>query len=285
MSRRELKKIDELFLVKELLGEGGYGKVYLAIEKNTNEIKVLKTINTSKMSNNSISRLNYEVEILSMLSKNPTCVKNIVCIYDSFYIGKILYIVMEYINGMDLFDFFTTQKQLTFHQKICVMIKAAEALSYIHSKGVIHFDIKPENIMITKDGVVKLIDFGLACEHADDTCVDNIGGTTHFVPPEYFKLITLSPNDRKAADVYAYGIMFYWITNKFHYPFNIKDENCSWKEICRIKSTTKPKESKSEDKFINDLIASCIDKDYKKRPTMKQITDLLKENYSRFCSI
>jgi serine/threonine protein kinase len=213
MARRESiigQIVADRFRVQSLLGEGGTGQVYLA-EHNVLErqfaIKVLRRDLISDQT--AAERFRREARAASRMQH-----RNIVYISDfgSLTDGR-LYLVMEYIPGDELSTVIASEKRLPSERAARILLQVAEALDYAHDKGVVHRDLKAENIIITTErhrrDVVKILDFGLAkilfgAGNLDTiTFKGQIFGTPEYIPPEQ---ITGDPVDQR-ADIYAMGVL------------------------------------------------------------------------------
>jgi serine/threonine protein kinase len=190
------------------LGQGGFGEVYagrqLALDR-----KVAIKISTTHRSESAVKRLEREAKVIARFD-HP----NIIQIYDfKFESDGKAYIVFEYIEGASLSQLIGTYSKLS-HQETCYIIKnVALALQYAHSQGVIHRDIKPGNIMVRKDGFVKLLDFGLSRPDADSgetnwtkiTATNFVVGTPQYMAPEQ----ALGTPETAASDIFSLGICGY----------------------------------------------------------------------------
>lgn len=210
------------------------------------------------------------------------CDPNILCFYDSktVIIGKSRYyiIVSEYIEGINLNKYINRLEELRQYPKsqdlLSIMLDLLSGLKKVHSKGISHRDIKPVNIMINKQGVVKLIDFGLACKNK--ACFQ-IGGTPLFTSPELLLRKDLpteqSPEPEieyyfHKQDVWSLGVTFYELAN-LRLPF-MKEE---------LESIVKDPLYKSEyngfykgSDIVNNIIDSMLNKDWKMRPTIEELS-------------
>jgi serine/threonine protein kinase len=145
------------YRVKEKIGKGGMGDVYLGYDEKLDREVALKCIRAeNRLNEETKSRFLQEAKILSQLG-HP----NICQIYDYLETPDAAYLVLELISGKKLSDVIRENK-LTFKQKLAILRKVAEVLSVAHEKGVIHRDLKPDNIIFTNDGDIKVLDFGLA---------------------------------------------------------------------------------------------------------------------------
>ena len=133
--------------------------------------------------------------------------RNIVSIYDVSVRDDVKYIVMEYIEGITLRNYMSKRGQLTLREIISYTEQILLALSHAHSKGIVHRDIKPQNIMLLKNGIIKVTDFGIAkLPNAETvTMTDKAIGTVYYISPEQ---ASGQPIDRR-SDLYSLGVMMY----------------------------------------------------------------------------
>lgn len=206
------KRLDARYEIQELIGVGGMAVVYRAydiLEEKTVALKILKDefLGNSEF----VRRFKNESKAIAVLSHN-----NIVQVYDVSFGTKIQYIVMEYIDGMTLKEYIARQKIINWQDSIYFIKQVLLALKHAHNKGVIHRDIKPQNIMLLKDGTIKVTDFGIARFARNDTqtMTDRAIGSVHYIAPEQAKGSVIS----EQADIYSVGVMMYeMITGKL--PF------------------------------------------------------------------
>jgi tRNA A-37 threonylcarbamoyl transferase component Bud32 len=190
--------------VKELIGQGGMGAVYLARQKALDRPVALKLIRPREADPTFAERFAREARALARLS-HP----NVVTVYESGEAGGLPYLVMEYVDGVTLRNAMREQK-LTPAGALAVVPQLCDALEYAHAQGVVHRDVKPENILLTRDGRVKIADFGLA-KVADPAGVSLTGtqqamGTPHYMAPEQWE----KPGEvDHRADIYALGVVLY----------------------------------------------------------------------------
>jgi hypothetical protein len=201
--------------IKELIGKGGMSVVYLA-ERNDDQLQqqvALKVMQQGFTSQSLIDRFMREQQILSDLNHH-----NIAKLYDVGVTDQgVPWFVMELIQGQNILDFAKTQG-LNLEQKVILFKQVCEALSYAHSQGIVHRDIKPGNLMVTEDNVVKLLDFGIASddEQRSLTLTGAIMGTPGYMSPEQAKGL----NDKidRRSDIFSAGVLLYKII-KGEMPF------------------------------------------------------------------
>ena len=165
----------------KVLGVGAFGRVFQTTNKFEKNFQVaIKVLDKHKLRDN-IDCIMEEVAILNRLD-HP----NIVKYFETYDDSKYMYLVMEYINGQQLFDKITQQENQTFGEKEAAtyMEKLFQAINHCHAQGVIHRDIKPENIMITESGSVRLIDFGLSKASKSNKNLTTVAGTPYYMAPE-----------------------------------------------------------------------------------------------------
>ncbi len=194
--------------ILELLGEGGMGMVYKARQPQLDRFVALKILSPLLSQDSAFSeRFSREARALAKLN-HP----NIVAIYDFGKAGDFYFLVMEYVDGMNLRQLEQAQKRLQPEEALTLIPKICEALQYAHEEGVVHRDIKPGNILISKKGRVKIADFGLARiagrESKDSrlTGAQDVMGTMHYMAPEQLEN-PLAVDHR--ADIYSVGVVFY----------------------------------------------------------------------------
>jgi serine/threonine protein kinase len=172
------------------LGNGGFGKVFLAKEKISNRYVAIKQLlNTNKSEQEDII---HEIEIVSKF-ENP----NIVTYYHHFYEEEVLYLVMEFCSGGTLRDKISNNK-VTPAEAIEWIQSLATCLRVIHKRGIVHHDIKPDNIVFTQNGTIKIADFGVANKNI---------GTRSYMSPESFSWQNDTRQDPR-VDIYALGVTF-----------------------------------------------------------------------------
>jgi class 3 adenylate cyclase len=190
------------YRVLSKIGFGGSSVVYLAERESDKRQVVLKILNASADVDEPLNqRFVQEFDIISSID-HP----NVVKIYDRGFSGRHAYIAMEYFPGGSLID--VIARGLTGRQAVSLLAQAANALREIHSRGIIHRDIKPGNLMARADGSIALADFGIAKRLGDDfgrTRQGELYGTPYYISPEQ-----IEGNPATAqSDIYALGVIFY----------------------------------------------------------------------------
>ena len=197
------KRLDGRYEIKELIGVGGMAMVYKAhdtVDDTTVAIKILKDefLGNSEF----IRRFKNESKAIAVLS-HP----NIVKVNDVSFGDKIQYIVMEYIDGITLKEYIGHQHEIPWKEAVHFTVQILQALQHAHEKGIVHRDMKPQNIMLLQDGSIKVMDFGIArfSNNETRTMTDKAIGSVHYIAPEQARG---DKTDGK-ADIYSVGVMLY----------------------------------------------------------------------------
>ena len=225
------KRLDARYEIQELIGVGGMAVVYRAYDIIEDKIVAIKILKDEFLGNKEfIRRFKNESKAIAVLS-HP----NIVKVYDVSFGTKIQYIVMEYIEGTTLKEYISNQKVINWKDAVYFVHQILSALIHAHGKGVIHRDIKPQNIMLLNDGTIKVTDFGIArfSHNETQTMTDRAIGSVHYISPEQARGSII---DEK-ADLYSVGVMLYeMITGKL--PFEA--DNAVSVAIMQMQANPKP---------------------------------------------
>ena len=198
------KKLDGRYEITELIGIGGMADVYKAVDlMEDNKVVAVKILKSEFADNDDfVRRFRNESKAIAVLS-HP----NIVKIYDVGFSDKIQFIVMEYIDGITLKEFMEQQGVLKWKDTVHFIIQILRALQHAHDRGIVHRDIKPQNIMLFPDGTIKVMDFGIArfAREEGKTISDKAIGSVHYISPEQARG---DITDEK-SDIYSVGVMMY----------------------------------------------------------------------------
>ncbi len=205
--------LDGRYRITARVGHGGMAEVYESTDVITKRNVAIKLIREDVMSNPvNLKRFQNEASIAASLN-HP----NIVKVYNHGYVEGIPYIANEFIKGQNLKEVLDFRGALPIIEAIDDLLQVASALAYAHSRGIVHRDVKPDNIYVMGDGTVKLGDFGIAQSTAkmDDEKNNEIIGSVHYLAPE----ISLGKLATAQSDIYALGVTFFELITG-HIPFN-----------------------------------------------------------------
>lgn len=217
------KKLDGLYEVKELIGSGGMANVYKAVMLGRNgpvpagtvvAVKVLRQEYTHDPE--LVRRFKNESKAISLLN-HP----NIVKVYDVSVNDQLQYIVMEYVDGMTLREYLNERGgKLTSRETVHFISQILKALEHAHANGVVHRDIKPQNIMLLDNGQLRMMDFGIArISRAENQLLSGkTMGSVHYISPEQAK----GDETDCTSDIYSVGIMMYEMLSG-QLPFDAED--------------------------------------------------------------
>ena len=197
------KRLDGRYEIKEIIGVGGMAVVYKAFDNQENRTVAVKILKEEFISNEEfVRRFKNESKAIAMLS-HP----NIVKVYDVSFGDLIQYIVMEYIDGITLKEFIEREGSLRWKDAVHFTIQILKGLQHAHDKGIVHRDVKPQNIMVLPDGTIKVTDFGIArfARSEQRTITDKAIGSVHYISPEQAR----GERTDEKTDIYSVGVMLY----------------------------------------------------------------------------
>lgn len=187
--------------IKDKIGAGGMSDVYLAHDTALNRQVAVKVLKTEFAEDKSfVTKFRAEAQSAANL-EHP----NIVSIYDVGSEGALYYIVMEYVEGITLKTYISKKERLTYNEALSIAIQVGRGIESAHNKGIVHRDIKPQNIIISKEGNVKVMDFGIARAASSNTISAELMGSVHYASPEQARsgYVTFT------SDIYSLGIVMY----------------------------------------------------------------------------
>ncbi|MCI9513898.1 MAG: Stk1 family PASTA domain-containing Ser/Thr kinase [Oscillospiraceae bacterium] len=211
MERYIGKMLDNRYEILEIIGKGGMAVVFKAKCHRLNRLVAIKVLKPELADDAEFRRrFHDESQAVAMLS-HP----NIVSVYDVSKGGDLEYIVMELIDGITLKQYMERRGQLNWRESLHFITQIMKGLSHAHSRGIIHRDIKPHNIMVLRDGSVKVADFGIACLSSKQTMSSKeTMGSVHYISPEQAK----GEWTDARSDIYSAGVVLYeMLTNRL--PF------------------------------------------------------------------
>ena len=197
------KKLDGRYEVLQLVGVGGMANVYKARDVIDERLTAVKVLREEYASNEEfVRRFKNESKAIAALN-HP----NIVKVYDVSFSDKMQSIVMEYIDGITLKDYIDQQKIIRWKEAVHFAVQILRALQHAHDKGIVHRDIKPQNIMLLQDGTIKVMDFGIArfARSQIATITDKAIGSVHYISPEQAR----GEKTDEKTDLYSVGVMLF----------------------------------------------------------------------------
>ena len=197
------KRLDGRYEIKEIIGVGGMAVVYKAYDNQENRTVAVKILKEEFISNEEfVRRFKNESKAIAMLS-HP----NIVKVYDVSFGDLIQYIVMEYIDGITLKVYIEHEGSLRWKDAVHFTIQILKGLQHAHDKGIVHRDVKPQNIMVLPDGTIKVTDFGIArfARSEQRTITDKAIGSVHYISPEQAR----GERTDEKTDIYSVGVILY----------------------------------------------------------------------------
>ena len=258
------------YLITDWLGQGGMGQVFVAVHQMMDRQVAIKVLPIEKSTTESIASFTREIQTQAKLDH-----RNLVRAYDAGHDGNVYFLVTEYVPGTDLRRLVRSQGRLTMSQSASIISQAATGLGYAHEQGLIHRDVKPGNVLVTPESLVKVSDLGLAGflhEGANDPRAGKIVGTADYLAPEKIK----NPHFvSSVSDIYALGCtLYYAVTGKVPFPGGSTRDKA--RRHCE-ETPWHPRQFNPEvsDEFV-DLIADMMEKTPERRiPTAADVVSRL----------
>ncbi|MGB8317820.1 MAG: serine/threonine-protein kinase [Ignavibacteriaceae bacterium] len=265
------QKIDN-YKILDVIGRGGMGVVYKAIDMNLEKTVALKMIDPFYAGNESfLKRFRTEAIALAKLEN-----KNIVSVYALRETDNGLFMVMEYVDAKTVSEWLREKGVLSVDETLKIVRQLLNAINHAHKVGVIHRDIKPNNILLCEDGTVKVMDFGLAKliqEHGEQSTVTQTAGTLYYMSPEQIKGLKVD----NRTDIYSIGMTIYeMLTGRTPFEKGAGEYNIQ-KQIIEGKIESPEKYHPGIPKSLVKFIMKAIDKNPEKR--FQNINEMLSELY------
>lgn len=265
-AQKHIKKFSD-FLILQKMGEGAYGKVNLCLHKKERYIVVIKMIFKERIlvdtwvRDRKLGTIPSEIQIMAVLNKHPD--ENILRLLDFFEDDDYYYIetpVHGETGSIDLFDLIELKTNMTEFEAKLIFKQVISGIKHLHEQGIVHRDIKDENVIVDSKGFVKLIDFGSAA-YVKSGPFDVFVGTIDYAAPE---VLGGEPYEGKPQDIWAVGILLYTIVFKENPFYNID-------EI--MEGTLKFSIGSEVSEECVNLIKKILNKNAPKRPTIQDIYD------------
>ena len=246
------KKIQN-YEIKSFLGEGGMGTVFRAGDSVLDREVALKMLHAPLLQQPIfLERFKKEARVLAQLL-HP----NIAVIYNMIEQDNNHFMVMEYVEGKNLDALLRQNQTLSYNTVVPIFNQALEGLHHAHKKGIYHRDIKPANLILTPEGTVKLMDFGIAMVKGEQrlTQVNRVVGTVEYIAPE----IIQGKEPSSATDIYAVGVTMYeLLTGKL--PFEGNTDYNLMQDILKKKPLSVDKMNASVPKALNNIVMKALEK-------------------------
>ncbi|HET7506139.1 MAG TPA: serine/threonine-protein kinase [Kofleriaceae bacterium] len=247
-----LERIGNCRIVEEV-ASGGMAVVYRAVQDPLGRTVAIKALKSSAaLEENVVTRFEREAKSLALLQH-----ENIIHVYDFHRERGALFIVMEYVQGIDLYDLLEKCGRLPYDVAAIIAMQVARALDYVHYRGIVHRDIKPANVMISRQGGIKVMDFGIARDTSfgDLTEAGTGIGTPAYMSPEQ----VLGDKLDARSDIFSLGVMLYqMVTGKK--PF-VEDERRSAMHKIRLEKHVSARKLNPEiPRELERVIDRCLEK-------------------------
>ncbi len=263
-SEKQYKDVKKNYKLLEKLGEGKFGKVYKVYHYPSGQTRAMKIVQKSATNSQDDERkFLKEIEVLTLLD-HP----NIVKIFEYFYDDNNYFVITEIVNGCELFEYFSTEQSFNEAEACSIMIQLFSAVSYLHKKGIVHRDLKLENIMLEKyngQNVIRLIDFGASAFFKRDASFSMKIGTAYYIAPE-----VLENNYSYKCDSWSCGVIMYILLSGYP-PFDGTSDQEIMQKVKSGKFSFDKKVWASTSQEAKNLIAKLLNINPKQRITPEAV--------------
>ncbi|MBR7057489.1 MAG: serine/threonine protein kinase, partial [Stomatobaculum sp.] len=242
--------------ILELIGSGGMSEVYRARCHKLNRFVAIKLLKKEFCQDEEFVR-KFKMEAQAAAGLNHP---NIVSIYDVVDEEELHYIVMELVEGITLKEYITKKGHLDIRESIGIAVQVAQGIGAAHQRGIIHRDVKPQNMILAGDGKVKVADFGIARAVTAQTISSQAMGSVHYISPEQAR----GEFTDARSDIYSLGITMYeMVTGRL--PFN--GDTAVSVALAHIEETLVPPETYNPaiPKSLEQIIIKCVEKEPENR--------------------
>ncbi|MGB9638172.1 MAG: protein kinase domain-containing protein [bacterium] len=240
------------------LGQGGMGEVYKATDTILDRIVAIKVVYSNLLKKQEfLQRFLREAKITASLDHI-----NIVKVFDLLIDNNNYYLIMEFIDGISLRNYLENRKQIDIINELDLFLQILDGIEYAHNKNIVHRDLKPENIMLTKDGIIKITDFGLAFALGSHSLTNpgTLMGTLGYLSPEQAQGIDVD----FLTDIYSLGVILYELLTG-NLPIIDTNAAAMIYKILNEKPTLPSKYNPQIDKELENIILKAIEKNKNKR--------------------
>ncbi|KAK9823005.1 hypothetical protein WJX81_005420 [Elliptochloris bilobata] len=252
--------LSDKYMLGEELGRGAYGQVFKGMDTRTGDCVAIKQLSLGGMSQDNLAGIMGEIDLLKNLN-HPNIVKYV----GSFKTRTHLYIILEFMENGALSSVIKPSKFGAFPESLAAVYIAQvlQGLAYLHEQGVVHRDIKGANILTTKDGVVKLADFGVAAQLSEEAGGDEelrlrVAGTPYWMAPEVIELTSVTA----AADIWSVGCLAIELLTGQPPYFDLQPMSA----LFRIVQDEHPSLPEAISADMQDFLLACFQKDPQRRP-------------------
>ncbi|MCO5580001.1 hypothetical protein L7F22_033867 [Adiantum nelumboides] len=255
------KTLNDKYLLGDEIGKGAYGRVYKGLDLENGDFVAIKQVSLENIFPEDLASIMQEIDLLKNLNH-----KNIVKYLDSFKTKSHLHIILEYVENGSLASIIKPNKFGAFPESLVAVFisQVLEGLVYLHEQGVIHRDIKGANILTTKEGLVKLADFGVATKLTEaDVNTDSVVGTPYWMAPEVIVMSGVSA----ASDIWSMGCTVIELLTCVPPYYDLQPMTA----LYRIVEEEHPPIPEHVSPLLAEFLHQCFQKDAKLRPDAKTL--------------